>query len=295
MSGFQTAEVKVYSSESKLGVRLPHPSTCKQAKAAISKYLGLKPRSLSLFGLTLGPLDRPSKKLKDTDVVPLGGDFSFHRWSFDPIKEVKLCREDDVALHLIFCEAKFNYEQRSKMKPTPEQEVELEEFLDPAFTVERQFVELIQKVPGYATYIVHEMVVKEDIMGNACNIPRGTRVQCFLNTDTFSLWSGNGKEKLVEWDWKVVRRWKTEAADTIKFDVCLESGNAPLMKWIAFETRQSGYLFNLASDICDVVTHTDMDQRPAINPAQAGKVQDPLKEFVNGIFHGFTPNFSSIH
>ena len=199
-----------------------------------------------------------------------------------------------MALHLLFCEARFHYEQGTKIKPSPEQLQELESFLDPAFTVERQFMELMQEVPGYSTYIVHEVTVKEDITGNICNIPCGTRVQCYLNLKTFSLWSTTG-EKLVEWEWKVVRRWKTEAVDTIKFDVCLEEGNAPLMKWVTFEGRQSSYLFHLAGDICDVITEQNADQRPAINPALAGRVQDPLKEFVNGIFHGFTPKFSSIH
>lgn len=294
MSGSQTAEVKVYSGEHKLGVKLPHPSTCKQAKIAIARYLGLKPQSLVLFGLSIGPLDRPSKMFKDTDKVPVGGDFSFHRWCFSSVKEVKLCRQDDVAMHLIFCEAKFNYDQRTKIKPSPEQLEELESFLDPVFTVERQFVELMQTVPGYSTYVVHVCTVKEDIAGNICNIPRGTRVQCYLNIETFSLRS-HGGELLVEWDWKVVRRWKKDAVDTVKFDVCLQDGNAPIMKWIALESRQSSYLFHLASDICDVVTDLGADQRPTINPAIAGKVQDPLKEFVNGIFHGFTPKFSSIH
>lgn len=293
MSGFQTAEVKVYSSEHRLGVKLPHPSTGKQAKAAIARKLGLKPQSIALFGLSIGPLDCPSKILKDTDAVPVGGDFSFHRWCFHTTKETKLCRQDEVAMHLIFCEAKFNYDQMTKLRPSSEQLEELESFLDPAFTVERQFVELMRTVPGYFTYVVHECTAKEDIVGNACNIPKGTRVQCYLDIEKFSIRNSHG-ELEVEWNWKIVRRWKVDSVNTIKFDVCLEDRNAPIMKWISLESRQCSYLFHLASDICDLIIELDADQRPAINPALAGKVQDPLKEFVNGIFHGFTPKFSSI-
>lgn len=295
MSGSQTVEVKTYSSVHALGVKLAHPSTSKQAKATIAKQLGLKPQSIALFGLFIGPLDRPSKMLKDTDKVPVaGGDFSFHRWCFNPALEAKLCRQDEVAMHLMFCEAKFNYDQRTQINPSPEQVLELESFLDPVFTVERQFVEMMRTVPGYFTYIVHECTTKEDIVGNACNIPKGTPVQCYLDTETLSI-RDKGGELLVEWDWKIVRRWKMDSVSTIMFDVCLKDGNAPIMRWISLESRQSNYLFNLASDICDAIIESEADQRPAINPALAGRVQDPLKEFVNGIFHGSAPKFSSIH
>ena len=325
MSRSLSAKVKTYASEEKLVIQLSQPATSKQAKAAIGEKLGLKPKSLPLFGISIGPLDRPSKILKDTDPVPQGADLSFHKWCFDLKKEEKLSLQDDAAMHLIFCEARFNYDhQRFKFDISPTQEMELESFLDPAFTVERQFVECLRTVPGYDTYVVHECTVKEDIVGNACNIPSGTSIECHLSSDKFSLRSatpsavvattattaatnvaaaatahgggggGGCGELLVEWSWKVVRRWKMDAVSTILFDVCLEDRNAPIMKWIALESRQSSYLFHLAGGICDMIGERSADKRPAINPALAGKVQDPLREFVNGIFFGQAAKFSSI-
>lgn len=295
MSGSQTVEVKIYNSSEKLGIRIPHPSTCTEAKAAIGKKLGLKPQSLSLFGLFLGPLGSPNKILKSKEEVPLGGDLSFHRWCFDLEKEAKLSRQDDIAMHLLYCEAKHNYEQGTKIKPSPAQREELESFMDPNFPVERQFMELMRTIPGYSTYVV-ECTAKQDIVSNKCTILRGTQIRCHLDREKL-VFVSTSEETLLEWNWKVVRRWKMDASNTIMFDVCVDELNASIMRWVSLETRQKNYLFHLASDICDLikcVQDKSENPLPVVNPAQAGKVQDPLAEFVNGIFHGFTPKLSSI-
>ena len=292
MSGSQTAEVYTYTRKEKFGVLLPHPSTCKQAMVAIAGKFGLKQQSLALFRLSIGPLGCPNKTLSDRDVVPVGASFCFHRWSFDVVKETKLCKQDEVAMHFIFCEARHNYENNPNIKPTPEQVHELEEFLDPLFTVERQFVELMRTVQGYFTYVVPECTVKSDIVCNACNVPKGTQIQCHLNTQTLAFFAVGGK-LVLEWDWKIVRRWKMDAGNTIMFEVCLEDRNAPILKWVSLETRQSGHLFCLAGDICDFILK-DASQLPPINPALAGRVQDPLAEVVNKIFKGYAPKFSSL-
>ncbi len=297
MSGFQTAEIKTYSSPDKIGVRLPHPSTAKQARAAIAKRLGLKPRSVALFGLFIGRLGRPNKVLGDGEEVPLGADFSFNRWSFDVEKEAKLCRQDDTAQHLLYCEAMHSYQKESKLKPSQEQASELDSFMDPDFPVERQFMEVIRTVPGYNMYIAHECTVKEDIVTNTKTIPRGTLIQCHLDLEKLSFVSDRGDEILMEWDWKLVRRWKKDAVNNILFEVCLEELNASILKWVSLESRQNNYLFHLAGGICDMVKGVqdkEANPLPEINPAQAGKVQDPLAEFVNGMFFGSTPEFDSI-
>ena len=296
MSGFQTAEIKTYSSPDKIGVRLTHPSTAKQAKAAIAKKLGLKPQSTALFGLFIGSLGRPNKVLRDRDEVPVGADFSFSRWCFQLDKEAKLCRQDDAALHLLYCEATHSYQNDTKLRPSPEQTHELDSFMDPDFPVERQFMELVRTVPGYDKYVVHECTVKEDIISNRQTIPKGTLIQCHLDMEKLAFVSDKG-EVLAEWNWKVVRRWKKDSVNNILFEVCLEELNASILKWVALESRQSNYLFYLASDICDTVKGVqdkEANPLPEINPALAGKVQDPLAEFVNGIFFGSKPKFSSI-
>ena len=298
MSGFQTAEIKTYSSPDKIGVRLPHPSNGKQAKAAIAKTLGLKPQSAALFGLFIGVLGRPNKALGNSDELPVGADFSFSRWCFDLAKEARLCRQDDAALHLLYCEATNSYRNETKLRPSPEQAVELDSFMDPDFPVERQFMELVRTVPGYDMYIVHECTVKEDILHNKQTIPKGTLIQCHLDLEKLAFVSDKGDAVLAEWNWRAVRRWKKDSIANILFEVCLEELNASILKWVSLESRQNNYLFHLASAICDtvkVVQDKEANPLPEINPALAGKVQDPLAEFVNGIFFGTTsPKFSSI-
>ena len=87
-----------------------------------------------------------------------------------------------------------------------------------------------------------------------------------------------------------------DRGNTIMFEVCLDELNASILRWISLETRQSNYLFHLASDICDrakELQEKEANPLPEVNPALAGKVQD-LAEFVNGVFRRFTPKFSSI-
>ena len=95
----------------------------------------------------------------------------------------------------------------------------------------------------------------------------------------------------------MVRRWKKDSVNNILFEVCLEELNAAILKWVSLESRQSNYLFHLSSGICEtvkVVQDKEANPLPEINPALAGKVQDPLAEFVNGMLFGSNPKFSSL-
>lgn len=296
MGDSQTVEVRTYSNRFRLlGIRLPHPCSCKDAKAAIAKKLGVKPQSLPLFGLFIGPQGRPNKVLMGAEAVPLGAELSLGRWSFDAEREAKLCRQDDVAMHLLYCEAKFQYHHETKLSPTPQQEEELEGLMDPDFPVERQSMEVMREVRGYWTYIVHECSVKSDIVCNTCTLPKGTQIICSLDMERFAFLSTKF-ELLIDWPWRVVRRWKMDRGNTIMFEVCLDEQNAGILRWLSLETRQSNFLFHLAGEICDRAKEVKdkEDPLPAPNPALAGKVQDPLAEFVNGLFFGSKPKFSSI-
>ncbi len=295
MSGSHTVEIKVYSQDEKLAIVLPHPSTCRQAKVAIAKKLGMKSQSASMFGLCIGPQGRPSKILKDIDVLPVGGDFSLERFIFDLEKEVKLSKQDEEAMHLLFCEAKHHFlQENSKITPSPSQREELESYIDPDFPVERQFLDLVRTAPGYDRYIVHECNVKDTITTNKGVLPEGAKIECHLTMNQFIFMDPSNGEILLEWDWRAVKRWKAESSSGIGFEVCLEDLNASILRWIAIESRQSNYLFNVASGICDIVK-AKQDKVASLSSAGVlARVQDPLGEFVNGLFKGFTPNFDSI-
>lgn len=294
--GSHTAEVKTFSSSDKFGIILAHPCTSKKAKEAIAQRLKLKPQSLALFGLFIGPLGQPRKILEDADTVPIGADLSFHRWSFDLAKEAKLMRQDDMALHLLYCEAKHYYQEGTKLRPSAEKAAELDSYMDPDFPVERQFMEAIHSVPGYGSYTTLDCILKEKLVSNSCNLEKDTVVRCCLNMEKMALLRGN--DKVIEWNWTVIKRWKAvHSSNTISFDVCVDELNASILRWVTLETHQSQYLFILASHICDHIKK-EADRRanplPPINRAKAGKVQDPLYEFVNGFFFGFEPKFNSI-
>ena len=58
MSGSQTNEVATFSHDlgGCISVRVSHPCSADKMKAAIGEHLGLKPTSLTLFGLFEGSL-----------------------------------------------------------------------------------------------------------------------------------------------------------------------------------------------------------------------------------------------
>lgn len=277
-------------------VRLQDRCTASRVKAEIFKKLGLQLTSVNLFGLFLGPLEQPTQLLVETDVIQPGAKLSLRRWNFDVEKEMKLARKDDIAIHLLYCEA-VHYLEKGKIHPTESQFQELEYFSDPAFPTERQYLELISTIPGYTAFIAEGCQVLEDIVMNDVHIPSGTVVQSVLDMHCLALKGDLCKsESLIEWPWTSIRRWKIPLPNEIKFEVCLLRGNAPLMCWMSLSSQMAQVLFHTACEICQEVKKLqDKSEVPTVpNPRLAGTHYDPLMEFVdNLLFKG--PKFSSIH
>lgn len=104
----------------------------------------------------------------------------------DSDQEAKLCRQDDVAIHLLFAEAQFGVDQ-GRLQPSAEQTLALEGLSDPSFPTERQYLELARTLPGYQTHIARGVVVQGDILSNNIQIPGGTTVTCLLQQDKLVL------------------------------------------------------------------------------------------------------------
>ena len=290
-----TVEVETFGRHGKLAVKLPHPSTSHQLKQAAGKWLKLQPTSLQLFGVFLGPLGNPTQVLLDNDVIPLGGTMSMQRWNFDVEKEAKLFRHDDVAIHLLYSEAKFRLEQH-RLQPTEAQSAELESYSDPMFPTERQFLECAQTVPGYTAFCADGCKTLEDIECNDARIPSGSylsSLSCTIDNSGLTL-RGAGDVQL-EWPWVQVRRWTTPGSNVVKFDVCLMQQNAPIMRWISLATPQACYLALTATTICDYLKEKqDAANQPFFSgPRPSERPSRTWSEIVvNSIFK--MPEFSSI-
>ena len=292
MSGSHTIEIDSFAPDGKFAIVLCYPCNAKQVKEAVARRLELKPSSLQLFGLFLGPLGSPRRVLEDDETIPVGASLTFQRWSFDVEQESRLVRHDDVAIRLLYSEARF-YLDQEKIEPNETQRHELESLSDPMFPTERQFLELVQTIPGYTSYMVPGCILQADIISNDAQIPSGTVVSCSADLHGLSLQAGKTK---VNWQWTLVRRWKAPTSSTAKFEVCNYKQNAPVMEWAIFETPQAYFLISAARSLCDFLrrkSNAESQPLPPSNPNMAGRMYDPLHEFVNTLLFGVT-QFSSI-
>ena len=294
--GSHTVELRTFASRSPVAIRLPDRCTIDKARGEICKRLGLRPESMNLFGLFLGPIEHPTRLLIDTDVIPIGAEISLKRWNFDVEKEIKIARKDDIAINLLYNESTYHLD-KGKIHPTDEQYQELESFSDPAFPTERQYHECISTISGYTSYIVEGCTVLEDFSTNDIKVAGGTKVHCVLDVHSLAFKEDIRKlENLIEWPWTSVRRWKMPLQNEILFEVCLMKGNAPMMCWVSLSTQMAQIIFHTASGICaEVKRSQDRSERPypPPNPRLAGKHYDPLIELVdNMLFKG--PKFNSL-
>ena len=117
---------------------------------------------------------------EDSHTVPPTARLCFQRWNVSPTKQLQISRHDDVATHLLYSEAK-HYIENGTLLANPEQLAELETLADPSFPTERQYLELAQSLPGYASYISSEVEVKGEIAGNDLRIADGLKVTCEIH------------------------------------------------------------------------------------------------------------------
>ena len=289
-----TVEVETFGAEPRLALTLPHPTSADQLKEAVAKRLGLRPASLSLFGIMLGPLGRPQSVLCGTDPVPAGASLSLHRWTADTEGEARLVRRDGASLALLCGEARFRLDHRL-LTPSPEEEAELEALSEPDFPTERQFLEAAHRLAGYDSFSAEGCQLEGVLENGDVRLDRETEVTCTLNPDGLSVWAGDGRRSL--WRWVQVKQWRAVTQRMVQFEVCNKKGNAPILEWITMTTPQAHFLFQTANLLMDALKlRQDAAANPGptgFNPLLPGKPYDPLREYVNKELFG-TMKFSSI-
>lgn len=298
MSSSSYITIATYGRHETLQVPLPKSGKLKELLQTLGKQLGLKPTSIQCFALYRGSIDAPEYKIVPSDDILKYNHLCLLRHGLDLRKEHKLLSTDDVAVNLLFSEALANYKRNDKLtlKPTEEQKYQLEEYLDPHFISERQFLETVHQVQGY-TSMRFEGVVggKSNIENNACVIPVGTAVGCICTEEQLQLSGSNGVE--INWDWKTIRRWRLSAENTATFEVTNTKGNAGIMEYIYITSNQAPLLLQTARFFCtELVYKANPSKRPIELPDGpiVGKAVDPLYEFMNQALFGSGPKFTTI-
>lgn len=267
--GAQGSEISVIETYGKYGttsVKIVHPCFGKTLKGHLQKHFSLKEESLQLFGIFLGGLNSQTQVIDDNVQVPIGKVMSFTRFNGDKKLETKLIQKDDVALHLLFSEAKHAVET-GVIELTDEQSTQLEEYLDPMFPVERQYLELVQGCHGYGTFVFPNCLVNNSTTKVVVKV---TPKSLIVNNE------------IGEISYHHIRSWCfEEKLHKISFDVSPSGNNSTKL---LVESDQAAlicqavsmYCHNLAVDL-SIIT-PNLQQKPV------GKYIDPLVSFVNQLY-----------
>ena len=277
-------------------VPIPRSSKAGEVLQLLFKQLSLKSSSLRCFSLYAGELGSPSLKLESSDSVLEYEQLCLQRYGIDCTKEHKLLTTDDVAVHLLYSEALANYKKSvSTFEPTPDQKELLEEYLDPNFLSERQFLDTALNVKGYTAVMFEGTIVQTVIQNHSCSIPINSKVICFCTEDRFRITSSN--ELCVEWKWQMIRKWKLDYPDTAIFEVTNIKGNAHMLENIHINSKGAAYMLQIARSFCTELVYKSVpSKRPIEGPTTAlvGRPVNELYDFVNTALFGSGPNFTTV-
>ena len=265
--GFEISVIETYGRYGTTSVKIVHPCDGKTLKSHMQKHLSLKEESLQLFGVFLGGLDHRIQVIDDNMQVPIGKTMSFARFNGDKKLEAKLIQRDDVALHLLFSEAKHAVEI-GLTEPTDEQSARLEDYLDPMFPVERQYLELIQDCSGYGTFVFHN-----------CLINNAT-TKVVVKVTSRSLIVGN---EIGEISYHHIKSWRLEGKlqHTIMFDI---SPIPPCSTMLSVESHQAFLISQAVTMYChNLAIQLDIIA-PNMPQKTIGRHVDPLVSFVNRLY-----------
>ena len=271
----QTNAVGTFGPHGSVAVCCNELCTAGELKSALGEKLELKKTSLPLFGLFLGTLGFPTCVLRDSAVVLPDEKLCFQRWNVSPEEEAKLTRFDYEAVHLLYCETRF-YVEHGKLLPTKEQRRQMANFSGPLFLIEWQYLDLARIIPGYGSYMAVGAVLRSDVFSNGVHLPEGTVVTCEVAFDR--LWL-RAKDKVVQWRWGLVKKWRNPNARQLEYEVLLDRQNTSILSWINIETRQAGFLCSATYSVCLKLTEEQKEEDRHVSlghPRAATRAYDPL-------------------
>lgn len=147
----------------------------------VGKTLEIRVSSLPFFGLFRG-IENPTKKYGNNEIIylPCRYVISIQKWSFDVPREQKFLKTDAGAMRLI-CIQCIEDIRSGKLKPKPEQIPLMEEYRNPAFPCDKQYVELCQKMFGYGYVFLSECTVQSDLKVKDVQLREGMKVELVAN------------------------------------------------------------------------------------------------------------------
>lgn len=219
----------------------------------VAKALGLKDSSRKYFTLVREKTPgKPLAVLTDHEEQPIGKSelICVRKWCFDVSAETKLISTDDVALNLIFQEA-FHAVESGLLMPNEEQQAELDSFCNPSFPVEKQYIQLCQKLPDYNRIDINDCEITERTKCSNQDIELGTPVSMSITMRGIRLANSRDGKSIGFTAWQHIRGWRYSVSRSL---FCYEIAViTPQMDhkfyWIPIQTDQVSYLLSVISVI----------------------------------------------
>ena len=235
---------------------------------------------------------RPARVYADDDEIDVADVdcLVLRKWiPIDTISiERKLANRDDVALRLLFHEARDDVE-RGKLRPSDDQIAELESYCDPAFPVQKQYLFLCHELNGYATIELTRCRLAEPVVLDADDrrrLEKGLRVKLTVAKTGLEISRDfdDVGERLLFVVWQRIRRWRTSTDDgeTFGYEVRLGSGN---FVWVLLETDQAFYVCTVVQTITGQLKK-EFDGPESFLARPLGESSSSSKSFRNQLFSG---------
>ncbi|XP_061188311.1 uncharacterized protein LOC133196434 [Saccostrea echinata] len=123
--------------------------------------LGLQKTSLIWFSLFCGK-NAPIKRLKpESRISSTTTELCLRKWCFNKEIETQLIKDDPVACHLVYLEAKSAISS-GEMTVSQEQLEKLEEYEDPGFTLKEKYVLLAHTLEDYFSVLIRDCKITDN-------------------------------------------------------------------------------------------------------------------------------------
>lgn len=142
----------------------------------VGKTLEIRASSLQFFGLFRG-LETPTKKYGNDEIIylPCRYVISIQKWSFDVPREQKCLKTDAGAMRLLSIQCAEDI-RSGRLKPKPEHIPLIQEYRNPAFPCDKQYVELCQKMMGYGQVHLYDCTVQNELKVKEARLSEGMKV-----------------------------------------------------------------------------------------------------------------------
>ncbi|XP_013411501.1 uncharacterized protein LOC106174472 isoform X1 [Lingula anatina] len=243
-------QITVKSESETIQVEEIHTKVCKE--------LGLEEKSKQYFFIFEGK-SRPKKRYKNIESIKgqITEPISVQKWCFDMKIEQSVLMKDPAALHLLYVQAMHEIET-GNLIASAEDIQKLEEYSDPGFPVENQYVSLCQSLPHYNAVQFRGCCLDEVFTFNSVVMENGMQVCVWITKLGLELHpTVNNKSSAFLVPWQSIKSWKkVHGRETV---IGYEIGYADTC-WLYLNTDQALLMLDATMSVIKVLQMEDQDQ-----------------------------------